>query len=74
MAEPLTVNGVYKMLRHYVHQRPDIGGRKAMLDIVFEPASPFDTAGVRSPKRWFVLFSFLSVFMFACFVYFNRLW
>ena len=74
MAKSLTANGVYKMLRHYVRQRPDIGARKAMLDMVLEPASPFYSGGVRSPKRCFVLFSFLAVFMFTGFVYFNRLW
>jgi hypothetical protein len=74
MAEPRTVNPVYDMLRQYARKRPDIGAGKAMLDGVLEPASPFDSKGARSPKRWFVLLSLLAAFMFACFVYFNRLW
>ncbi len=74
MADALTVKQVYDVLRQYARKRPDIGVGKALLDGAFEPASPFESKGVRSPNRWFVLPSLLAVFMFACFVYFNRLW
>jgi len=74
MADALTVKQVYDVLRQYARKRPDMGLGKALLDGVLEPASPFDSKGVRSPKRWFVLLSLLAAFMFACFVHFNRLW
>jgi hypothetical protein len=74
MAKPFTVKSVYDMLHQYARKRPDIGAGKAMLDVLLEPASPFDTKRVRSPKRWFVLLSLLAAFMFACFVHSNRLW
>ena len=74
MAKPPTVKSVYDGLRQYARKRPDIGVGKALLDGVLEPASPFDSKGVRSPKRWFVLLSLLAALMFACFVYFNRPW
>jgi hypothetical protein len=74
MAKPLAVKPVYDMLQQYARKRPDIGVGKALLDGVLEPASPFDSKGARSPKRWFVLLSLLAAFMFAGFVYFNRLW
>lgn len=74
MAKPLTVKHVYDVLRQYARKRPDIGVGKALRDGVLEPASPFDSKSVRSPQRWFVLLSLLAIFMFACFVYFNRLW
>jgi hypothetical protein len=74
MAEPLTVKPVYDVLRQYARKRPDIGVGKVLLDSVLEPASPFDSKGVRSPKRWFVLLSLLAAFMFASFIYFNRPW
>lgn len=73
MAEPLKVKQVYDVLRQYARKRPDIGVGKALLDAVLEPASPFDSKGVRSPKRWLVLVSLLAASLFACFVYFNRL-
>ncbi len=76
MTEPRTVKpvSVYDMLRQYARKHPDIGVGKALLDGVLEPASPFDSKGARSPKRWLVLLSLLAAFMFACFVYFNRRW
>lgn len=74
MAEALTVKSVYKMLRQYTRNRPDVGVVRAMLDGMLEPASPFDRKEVRSPSRWFLLLSFLATLIFACFVYFNRVW
>jgi hypothetical protein len=74
MADALTVKQVYDVLRQYARKRPDIGVAKALLDGALEPASPFESKGVRSPKRWFVLLSLLAVLMFACFVHFNRFW
>jgi hypothetical protein len=74
MPNPLTVKHVYDVTRQYARKRPDLGVGKALLDALLESGSPFDSKGMRSPKRWFVLFSFLAVFMFTCFVYFNRPW
>ena len=74
MPNPLTVKHVYDVTRQYARKCPDLGVGKALLDALLESGSPFDSKGMRSPKRWFVLFSFLAVFMFTCLVYFNRLW
>jgi hypothetical protein len=71
MAEPNPVKLVYETLHQFVRKRPDIGAGKAILNWLLEPASPFDDKGVRSPKRWFVLFALLAVLMFGCFLYFN---
>lgn len=73
MAEPLTVKPVYDLLRQYERMHPDLGAGKAILDGTFEPASPFDRQGARSPKRWFVLFALLAALVFGCFMYFNGL-
>ena len=73
MADALMVEQVYDVLRQYARKRPDIGVG-ALLDVVLEPASPFESKGARSPKRWFVLWSLMAILMFACFAYFNRLW
>jgi len=70
MAKPFNVKQVYESLRLYVHQRPDIGVGKGLLDCVLEPASPFDPERKRTPKRWFVLLALLAASVFGCFVYF----
>ena len=64
---------VYTSLRHYLSSRPDIGAFKGLLNLVLEPANPFNPQAARSPRRWFVLFSSLSILGLGCFVYFN-LW
>jgi len=64
---------IYNSLRQYVASRADIGAFKAVLNLVLEPANPFDPKVARSPRRWFVLFSLLSALGVGCFVYFN-LW
>ena len=74
MAHPYTVEHVYGELRRYWRKRPDIGTRKALIDAVLEPGSPFDAKSLRTAKRWFVLSSLLAFLVFACFVYFNRPW
>jgi hypothetical protein len=63
----------YTSLQRYVISRPDIGAFKALLDLVLDPANPFDFKAARSPRRWFVLFSLLSALGLGCFMYFN-LW
>lgn len=66
-----SAKSVYLSLRRYLVSRPDIGALRASLDLVLEPANPFDPKAARSPKRWLVLFSLLSALGFGCFVYFN---
>jgi hypothetical protein len=63
----------YVLLRQYLIRRPDIGALKALLNLAFEPANPFNPKAPRSSRRWFVLFSLLSFLAIGCFVYFN-LW
>jgi len=75
-ANPMPRNSVkatHISLRHYLISRPDIGAFKALLNLAFEPANPFDPKAARSPRRWFVLFSLLSMLGLGCFMYFN-LW
>ena len=74
MADPFTVENVHDVLRQYWRKRPDIGTGKALLDGVLEPGSPVNSKSLRPPKRWFVLSSLLVLLVFACFIYFNKLW
>jgi hypothetical protein len=64
---------VHISLRQYLTSQPDIGVLKALLNLALEPANPFYPKAARSPRRWFVLFSLLSIFGLGCFVFFN-LW
>ena len=70
MADLFTVRDVYELLVKYLQRRSDVGARKGLLDCVLEPASPFDSKRMRSPKRWFVLLALLAASLFGCFVYF----
>jgi hypothetical protein len=63
----------YSALRQYLISRPDIGAFKGLLNLVLEPANPFNPKAVRRPRRWLMLFSLLSILGLGCFVYFN-LW
>jgi hypothetical protein len=63
----------YSALRQYLISRPDIGEFKGLLNLVLEPANPFNPKAARRPRRWFMLFSLLSILGLGCFVYFN-LW
>src|SRR6266536_3534476 len=61
----------YVSLRQYLISRPDIGAFRALLNLAFEPAKPFDPKAARAPRRWLVLFSLLSMLGLGCFMYFN---
>lgn len=66
-----STKSVYLSVRQYLTSRPDVGSFKALLNLVLEPANPFDSQEARSPRRWFVLFSLISGLGFGCFAYFN---
>jgi len=68
-----SVRPVYKSVRLCLAGRPHIGALKALLDLILEPINPFDPNANRSPRRWFVLFSLVSVLGVGCFFYFNLL-
>jgi len=64
----------YVSLQQYLISRSDMGAFKGLLNLVLEPANPFDPKAARSPRRWFVLFSLLSALGLGCFAYFNLWW
>jgi hypothetical protein len=68
-----STKSAYLSLQQYLISRPDIGAFKALLDLVLEPANPFDSEAARSPRLSFVLFSSIFVLVLGCFVYFNLL-
>ena len=52
-------------------QQPDIGLKKAVLNIILEARSPFDSRARRKPKVAFVLCAVLFGAAAICFCYFN---
>jgi len=58
-------------IKESLGQRSDIGLKKAIVDTLFEPPSPFDPRARRKPKAGFVLSAILLVAVVVCFCYFN---
>ncbi|PYU65392.1 MAG: hypothetical protein DMG49_24345 [Acidobacteria bacterium] len=54
-------------------ERSDIGLRKAIANMIFDPYSPFDSKPRRKPKVWFVFAVILFAAFWGCFVCFNVL-
>jgi drug/metabolite transporter (DMT)-like permease len=69
----MTSNLVYGILQRRLRSRRDLGMGKALLDMVFHPANPFDKRRRRTPRHWFVFFIFVSGMLLGCFLYFNNL-
>ncbi len=58
-------------IKESLGQRSDIGLRKAIDNMLFEPPSPFDPRARRKPKTGFVLGAILFATAVVCFYYFN---
>jgi hypothetical protein len=61
----------YAWIEESLGQRTDIGLKKAIVNMLFEPPSPFDPRARRKPKAGFVLSAILLVAVVICFCYFN---
>ena len=62
---------VHPALRDYLGRRPDVGLDQLLLDLVLDPASPFDPQGRRRLKKGFVLVVVVVVGLAGTFIYFN---
>lgn len=60
-----------KWIEQALAQQPDIGLRKAVVDIVLQARSPFDPQPRRKPRAGFVLGAILFGAAAICFCYFN---
>ncbi len=49
----------------------EIGFRKLMASVVFEPQSPFDSRARSRPRTEFLILVLLAMAATACFLYFN---
>jgi hypothetical protein len=68
-----TTRDVHQALAYYLSRRPDLGLDKMLLNLVLEPANPFDPQGRRNFKKGFALAIFLALGLAGTFVYFNFL-
>ncbi len=71
MATQSSSHEVHAWIKESLGQRSDIGLKKAIVDTLFEPPSPFDPRARRKPKAGFVLGAILFVAVVVCFCYFN---
>lgn len=71
MAKPISPKEMRKWIEQEIAEQPHIGFRRALMDIVLEPRSPFDPQTRRKPKAAFVLGVVLIVAAGICFCYFN---
>ena len=55
-------------------QRPEIGFRKAVVNMVLQARSPFDPRARRKPRTEVVLAALLLAAVAICFLYFNFAW
>jgi hypothetical protein len=61
------------MFTSYLQVRRDIGLRKAIANLILEPANPFDTRARRQPKTVALIATAALVSLAGCFAYFNLL-
>jgi hypothetical protein len=71
MRRQLSAREVYGWLESDLKRRPDIGIRKMIADLAFEPPNPFDPAASRKPRAQTVLAVVLVVAALGLFAYFN---
>jgi len=64
---------VHQALVQYLSRRPDLGLEKMLLNLAFEPASPFDPQARKNFKKGFGLFLLIVSGLASTFVYFNFL-
>ena len=61
------------MLQAYMEQRPDIGLRKALANLILRPANPFDPEARRQPRIGALIAAAAFAATLGCFAYFNLL-
>lgn len=71
MNKQVTVKEVHEMLDRHLGNRSDLGLWSVVTTLVMEPKNPFETESRRKPRRWFVLFSIVSLATIGAFVYFT---
>jgi len=73
MPTPVSSREMHTWITESLKQRPDIGLRTAIVNMVFEAPNPFDPTARRKPKTGFLLGTILFAASVGCFCYFNLL-
>ena len=71
MTKRISAKEVHINLAHYLHERSDLGIRKAIAARVFEPPNPFESESHPRLQRWFVLLLLVASASSLAFAYFN---
>jgi hypothetical protein len=71
MPRQLKVSEVRAALEANLSARAELGFRKAIVDLIFEPPNPFDPSARRRTKKGFVLICILIISSACVFLYFN---
>jgi len=71
MPAAIPPNEMQKWIEQALAQQPHIGLRKAVMNIVLEPRSPFDPQARRKPRAGFMLGALFCTAAVVCFCYFN---
>jgi len=71
MGREIHVEDVRIALDRYFAAEREMGVRKAVVNLMFESANPFEPTMNRTPRRWFVLFCILLTASTSAFLYFN---
>jgi hypothetical protein len=71
MLLPVAPRHVHAWIKESLGQRPDIGLRNAISDMIFEQRNPFDSTARRKPRTGFVLGTILFAVSMGCFCYFS---
>jgi hypothetical protein len=71
MPTQVSSHEVHAWIKESLGHRSDVGLRKAIVNTLFEPASPFDPRARRKPKAGFVIGAILFLAAVICFCYFN---
>jgi hypothetical protein len=67
----ISAKEVHINLAHYLHERPDLGIRKAIAAHTLEPRNLFESEPHPRPQRWFVLLLLVASASSLAFAYFN---
>jgi len=71
MKKAVTPAEVHDWLGENLKARPDLGFRRAMTSLVFEPLSPFDPQARRKPRAESLILVLPVTASMLCFLYFN---
>jgi hypothetical protein len=71
MLTQISSGDMHVWIKESLRHRSDIGLKKAIVNMLFEPPSPFDPRARRKPKAGFVIGALLSATAVGCFWYFN---